>query len=492
MRRILLVSVLLAVGCGRALDGTCEETLTCPLGDGGGDVAADAGIDAPAGCELTKEPKDSLACVADSVGMFVDATKGDDAAGDGSKAKPMKTIGKALEKVGNKLRIYICEGTYAEDVVLDAAHDGVSVYGGWKCGDWTYSGGKPVVGKGTLALKIDSATKPIVLADLEIRSADAVTPGGSSIGVLVSNATDVGFTRDKVVAGNGLAGGNGVLLPFTYPDPPTVLRGKDATGNTGGAVNVVTCPGGATSTGAKGGDTGSDGNAGLPALGGGALGKAGPMTSQSCTAGGDGAAGTSAAIGDGAKVIGALSSSGWLPAKGADGPTGGPGQGGGGGGGQVSGGNSGGGGGGGAGACGGAGGPGGAGGGSSVALVTFSSKVTVAASDLTAVIGGNGGTGALAQGGQSNSGIGGLRGSGSLLGCLGGSGGKGGDGGSGGGGAGGISVGVLWKGTAAPTIDASTTAKTTVAAKGGSKGLGGATPTNDGIDGVAQAVLEVK
>lgn len=54
----------------------------------------------------------------------------------------------------------------------------------------------------------------------------------------------------------------------------------------------------------------------------------------------------------------------------------------------------------------------------------------------------------------------------------------------------GISAGVLWKGSAAPTMDSQTQTQTTVAAKGGAKGLGANSPSNDGIDGVAQAVVQ--
>lgn len=121
----------------------------------------------------------------------------------------------------------------------------------------------------------------------------------------------------------------------------------------------------------------------------------------------------------------------------------------------------------------------------------MTSTVSLEGSELIAATAGKGGTGAIGALGQTQ-GTGGNGFTASPSGCPGGDGALGGSGGPGGGGAGGISVGVLWKGAAAPTIDSSTTAKTTVPAKGGTKGLGGATPTNDGIDGVAQAVLEVK
>ncbi len=66
-------------------------------------------------------------------------------------------------------------------------------------------------------------------------------------------------------------------------------------------------------------------------------------------------------------------------------------------------------------------------------------------------------------------------------GCAGGHGGTGGTGGSGGGGAGGVSAGILYKGTA-PTLDTATTSKF-VQGLAGTKGTGGVPGTNDGIDG---------
>ena len=80
----------------------------------------------------------------------------------------MQTIGAALGKTGALKRLYVCEGTYAEDVTLDASHDGLSIYGGWKCADWSYSGNKPVIGKTQNAFKIDSLTKAVTVEDVEV------------------------------------------------------------------------------------------------------------------------------------------------------------------------------------------------------------------------------------------------------------------------------------------------------------------------------------
>lgn len=110
--------------------------------------------------------------------------------------------------------------------------------------------------------------------------------------------------------------------------------------------------------------------------------------------------------------------------------------------------------------------------------------VTLEASSLTTADSGNGGAGAAGQLAKATIGAGGGVIS-SINSCPGGNGGKGGDGGAGGGGAGGISVGIVWKGTMAPTVSVDTTITN---GKAGLKGAGGAA-TNDGIAGVAQKIL---
>src|SRR5579885_3393380 len=91
------------VGCGSP---SCEETLSCipDGGDGGGDVVSEP----PPGCDLTKDPKDAPACVADAVGIFVDGTSGADA-NPGTKEKPVATITHALSLVTSpQTRVYVC------------------------------------------------------------------------------------------------------------------------------------------------------------------------------------------------------------------------------------------------------------------------------------------------------------------------------------------------------------------------------------------------
>ena len=401
---------------------------------------------------------------------------GNDSSGDGTKAKPLKTVTKTLGKVSaHKKRIYICEGEYPEDVVLEAKHSGVSLFGGFAC-DWKASTAKPTFGDGAMALRINGATG-VAIANLAFVAKDATSPSGSSIAAFISKA-EVTFKNVALSAGQGFKGDNGTLTAITYPVADE-LHGKDAAD--AGAGFAYTCPGDTTtsSIGGAGGASGFDGENGSF---GSATNKGTISGCQSTTTGGgkgnDGADGTAAAS---ITSPGQLGADGWHPASGIDGPKGKAGQGGGGGAG-ISGGS---GGGGGAGGCGGAGGGGGRGGGGSIALASFQSTVRLDASTLKANGGGNGGDGAGGQVGQAPGGIGGNR---TGAGCLGGNGGAGGSGAPGGGGAGGISVGVLFSGDE-PLLDSDTTNAIKTATKGGSAGAG---PGNPGIEGSAAPKLEAK
>jgi len=432
----------------------------------------------------TNEPSADPCVVTDALGVFV-SPSGSDTGACGTKASPCATIGKGLTvaKAANK-RTYVCEGTYNEKLVVDSSLDGVKVFGGFACSNWAYDVmKKPLVAPSTAgySLAISGLTTGVSFTDFQFQSANATSAGASSIAVFVNGSSNVAFKRVVITAGDAQDGAAGVLSSFTYPSA-TTLRGNAGSGGTGGPANLVTCPGGLTTTGGKGGDSpASSGDPGLPSLGGGAGG-----TSAACVGtGGGGAFGTAAgnaANGGGAASLGALTSGGWTPAAGAQGTNGGPGQGGGGGGGVTPGG----GGGGGAGGCGGAGG-GGGGGGASVAIVSMNSAITLTTCTLTSKRGGTGGAGVSGQPGQSSGGNGGIPDPSG--GCLGGRGGAGGLGGAGGGGAGGVSAGVLYKGTA-PTLDSQTTSSFVQGQKG-TKGTGGVPTTNDGIDGANGVTLVV-
>lgn len=470
------------VGC-LAVGWSALTFLACSNDGSSADAAADASSEAtndsgPAICPSGKEPKDDPNCVTDALGVFVSPMGND--SNPGTKMSPVKTLGAALMKKGMKAFVFVCEGSYTESADVKIP---VSINGGFKCNDWSYSGMKPKFGgaKSDYVIKVDGVSGSVQLVDLELDGKDGTMPGESSIALFANASTDVKLTRLRLEAGAGSQGADGTLTQFAFPDAGA-LTGNNASGSTGGAENSVTCPGGAMTVGGKGGNgtlnnSFNTGDSGLPALGGG-LGGSGGAT---CTAGGDGTANGTSDAGVGGSS-GALTGAGWSANAGSAGQSGGPGQGGGGGGGRDNGSQQGGGGGGGAGGCGGAGGSGGKGGGGSIAFACVSSTTVIASCVLISKSAGNGGKGSTGQGGQSpgGSGVNGV-----FPGCASGSGGAGGSGGSGGGGAGGISVGIVYKPTK-PMYGADTMIMV------GTKGTGGTSPAggaSNGVDGVAQPEL---
>jgi hypothetical protein len=483
---LAFVGLSAAAACGSPTNGTCEETSTCPPA---ADMDASAGPDvvvAPPGCDLTQSPKDSPACVDDSVGVFVDGTNGADS-NTGTRTSPKKTIGAALSAAGAKPRVYICEGTYPEHVKLATA---VSLFGGFACASWTYTGGKPKIAPNDVgyAFEVSKVPSAVAVADLAFAAADGTDVSPSSIAAFVHTSPTVRFANVELAAGKGFAGKTpakaavGALMSAAPAGggANNTLDGNPGDTTNGGKPQLCTCVGGGTSKGGGGGGLAADGSVGETAQatpsppGATGLGS----TATECGGGQGGRPGSDAPAGpggDGAIQLGTLTESGWSPQAGSVGTRGVPGQGGGGGGG------SGGGGGGGAcGGCGGAGGDGGEGGGASIALLTLDAPVNLSACVLTSSNGGSGGTGGAGGDGSG----GGTKGSRGGAACDGGNGGKGGSGGAGGGGAGGVSVGILFKGTK-PSTDPSTTISTGAAGTHGTGPSGG-----DGIDGKKADTLE--
>lgn len=117
----------------------CHGPIECGLETDGGTEGGRPDAVAPPGCDPTKAPKDSPACVDDNFGVFVSPT-GEDGA-TGKKAAPDKTIGKGVELAGSRglARVYVCEGTYGESVEVTKP---VSLCGGLAC-DWKTPGASP-------------------------------------------------------------------------------------------------------------------------------------------------------------------------------------------------------------------------------------------------------------------------------------------------------------------------------------------------------------
>jgi len=479
---ILVVSALRgASGCFVDFANDCQRnneccrdgTMNCHTADagtggngtGGGD--AGTGGSTPAGCI----PSENLAAVADTCGVFVSSTLGDDMNAGTAKDKPVKTLADALTKAKGK-PVYACGESFTETVTIQAD---ATLYGALDCtSDWRHVAEKNTqltAGADAMPLTVGTATTSASVYDFAITSANAAKPGGSSIAVLVTQAT-ASFTRCDVTAGNGMAGAPGE--PFMGAEAKAQAGTDGLAGNVActantvvGADTVTNMCGTADSTSGLGGNgsstTGGAGSPGQPQssmnFG------TGENATDLCKSGNDGDPGTAGSSGPGATAVGTLSASGYTGASGSPGNPGSVAQGGGGGGGAkggtgtgkcplgMTGGASGASGG--SGGCGGQGGKGGGFGGASFALVSINATLTFVGTKLTAGLGGAGGDGGPGQAG----GDGGGPGAGGKAkpmfanlndGCAGGKGGVGGPGGKGGGGTGGHAIGIAATGKAPP------------------------------------------
>ncbi len=465
-------SLFFAAACTVGSDcdfGLCSGATTSPDGSNPGD-GGDGGIPVDPCVDTPSDPK----CLDETGAIFVSKA----GTGDGSRANPVGSVGAALQKIDDKRRrIYVCEGTYPEDIGFTPAQNGVSLIGGFDCAWTPKKDAKPVLGSSATPMS-SKGTTGLALVDIAVEAKDA-TDGGSSIALFVSGGS-VALKGVRLVAGNGSKGEGGTLKPNTYK-PSSDLAGNSGTAGGGGEAKTITCDDGSTSVGGAGGNAGTAGSPGKPDLDGGAGGSLAACEGSN-TGGGNGGPGSSPTPGQSATTLGKLTADGWIPESGMPGKNGGPGQGGGGGGGANGTGGSGG-----AGGCGGAGGGAGKGGGASVALASLNAAVQVERGELSAKNGGDGGNGILGQDGQTP---GGSRGTGFNMACNGGNGGPGGKGGAGGGGAGGVSTAILYVGSA-PITDAPTQTRL----KAGSPGQGGRDGTlgtgNVGVQPDAVAILEL-
>lgn len=500
-----LVVPALPVGCFSPEDD-CVLTARCPPSV----VSTSSGSGGEGGTvNIACIPSQASGPVASDCGVFV-STSGLDM-NDGSMGSPVATIGHALQvaSAGSK-RVYVCAEAFTEAIQVPA---GISVYGGLDCkAGWSWS----EAGRTTLTAAPDQIpvrTGPGVgttaIENFAITAADAMQPGGSSIGMLADSVTlqlaQCDLTAGK--AADGAAGQTPMEEPTKGADGQKGTNACTAAAMVLGGEPGMTMCGDVVSQGGRGGSGGipgtemgygQKGEDGQPADAASGLGGKGTDTSN-CDDGDDGKDGDTGGPGAGGTALGTISSSGYAGADGAPGSTGTPGQGGGGGGGAKSGsfcasmpGSGASGGAGGAGGCGGKGGEGGKAGGSSIALVLVNSTPTFAGVKLTAAAGGKGGAGAPGQVGA-ESGLGSVGGassgtSPSKSGCKGGDGGYGGDGGPSGGGRGGHSIGIAYLGGEAPADGLTVTVGTA-----GEGGLGAITDGGDaGGDGAPGVVSETQ
>lgn len=467
--------VVVGVACSPFSGGACEENESCAgsgadAGTAGAEGDAGNPITLPSGCDLTKSIADAPACVSDEVGIFVSPSGDDDASG--RKATPLKTIATAVALAASRSlpRVYVCEGTYDAPVEVKSA---VSILGGLTCQWEPVANARPRITPPVgPALRVVGVTGGISFEDLDVTAgADANAPGASAIAAFVSESKSVAFRRVNLKAGAATDGPKGEARS-NYTAEPT------AGGNTStvspGAGPSCTCLDGTSSKGGMGSagpGPGVGSGSSTPMVG---SSNSGSYDVGSCTAGGPGANGNAAPEGT-AQVAGVLSALGWDSSSvTSNNGNGSPGQGGGGGGAHTS--QNVGGGGGGCGGCGGAGGTPGTNGGSSFALLSFNSGVTIEGGSLVTSTAGTGGEGAAGQNGQSGATYG-------YGACNGGSGGSGAGGNGGAGGAGGHSVPIGFVGPEPTVAGAALTPG--AAGVGGAGGARGTGPGNAGSYGLA-------
>ena len=425
-------------------------------------------------------------------------------------------MGHALSAANPSGRVYICGGQYAERVAL-ASGATANLYGGFSCPgfaldddassatldaaastnvgapSWAPGGPATIFSPPTYdptnnwVLAVDGVAS-VTIQNVQFvaptpSGTDAAGNGNSSFAAVVIGSS-VQFVGDTITAGRGVDGspGPGGAASSNYSEPIAAAGTPASAGEANAAPGgTQTCANQDSSQGGAGADNMSGSppytfiqptagsavpepppvtDAGLPHDDGlpgptGQLTTTNPVANAAVLPGDPGAYGQPGPAGSSATTLGALtsttSSASWTPTGGGSGAAGGPGQGGGGGAGldpntqpSV-------GGGGGAGGCGGTGGGGGAGGGASVALLSIQSSLTLTGCTVITGGGGSGGTGGTGQDGQA----GGAGGAG-LNDNGGGSGGNGAGGSGGGGGTGGLSAGIVFQGSAPPTVESCT------------------------------------
>ena len=210
-------------------------------GTGGSSGSGGSGGSAGGGgttCDATTPDEDSCAITNDH-GVFV-SPDGNDDDGDGTQSAPFATLSKAIEAAAtDDKHVYACatSGDYTEALRLDSDAADVAIFGGFDCGTWAYDTGRKarIAPSDARAVVADSADD-LELYDLEIVADDADAAGESSIALTLLD-TDATLVRVSLIAGEGMAGTNGMLTEFEYSDIED-LAGCDATSDDGNCANA--------------------------------------------------------------------------------------------------------------------------------------------------------------------------------------------------------------------------------------------------------------
>lgn len=432
------------------------------------------------------------------VALYVDGLGGDDA-GDGSAARPVATLHRALALAAADAPadVYVREtgppGGYDETAATLEVPPGVSLHGGRGPAWDAQPGAASRLLGAAVALRYPDVAADAVLEGFEVvpspgpldppgepLTAVEVAEGAAAL-TLRNDRFDVGRSRpDPRPGAAARVGVTARHLARLVMTESTVRVGAPAPPPDPAAPAppyLGAAPGGLPATGAAGADGAAEPGAGTGGRGGaagtpttawgedgrdaadlawnghlmrGGGGGPGGRSGQPAGGGGAGQDGPDGAPGAGGGGFGRFAGDGRFGAEpGADGASGAPGAGGGGGGGSTFATVRGGGGGGGAGGLGGPGGTGGTGGAASVGVALLDvPEAVLTDNEIDAGPGGPGGAGGDGADGQA----GGPGGAGLSGGAAGGAGGRGGGGGAGGGGGGGASLGVVAGTGAAPVL----------------------------------------
>lgn len=157
--------------------------------------------------------------------MFV-ARRGDDSS-DGTREAPVRTLRRAVEKAaepGGTRRVYACAEDFEEAITLPS---GVAIWGGRDCAAeaWTWGGEDrfteiaPAPERVPLVVEARQASVTSTVFGVRLVAADAIRPGGSSIGMIVGEGAAVEVVSSEILAGNGADGADGESAPQAFRAP---------------------------------------------------------------------------------------------------------------------------------------------------------------------------------------------------------------------------------------------------------------------------------
>lgn len=333
IRRYLTIGILGAGGCGSFVG---DDRMSNPPpdvvqdDDAGSDEGVDAQVVAPPGDVTAPPDEDELTEV---YGIFVSLAGTSD--GEGTREKPISSIASALTKAKEQgKRVYVCQGTYKENIVL---LDAVSISGGYECAaEWTATndGRSRIEAPTSPAVRAKDIVHPTNFIGFDVVAPDGDIANSSSIGLIVENSKQLRISRSSITAGKGLAGASGT--ESSPPGPGAATSGGQGLGS---SIFYDSAPpsreggqGGKSACGGKEGGDGGSGGVMKCSLHIRADGVQSYYMAYTTAAGTPelrgGAAGASGKDGTSAQGLGTLSSDGYVPADGTMGSHGSPGDGG--------------------------------------------------------------------------------------------------------------------------------------------------------------------